>query len=103
MIIKATIGGKERPIKFTYGVTRKTCSDLGCSFVDLEKFPEKSAEEFNNYIVTLNYHALLAGAKAKELPTEEITKENVQDWFDEMTPEEFTKFQGLQNPNPKKK
>lgn len=103
MTIKAEIGGKKRPLKFTYGVTRKTCSDLECSFAELETFPEKKAEDFNNYIVTLNYHALIAGAKSEKQDTTEITKEAVQDWLDEMTAEEFTKFQALQIPDTKKK
>lgn len=98
---KVKIGGKLRPIRFSYGAMRKTCVDLNCSFADLDDYPNRSAEEFNNYMIALYFRGLEDGAKANGA-TFEIKKDDLQDWFDNMTMEELSEIQSAQTAKKKK-
>jgi hypothetical protein len=89
MVEKAEIGGEVRPLRVTNGVNRKMFSDLGIKKEEeLEKLVGKGIEDTFKVFETKLFYALEAGYKAEKKEFT-ITKDDVREWVDDMTQEEF--------------
>lgn len=84
------IGGEGRPIKITYGVIYRTATDLKLkNLSELDKLGTSDLKKFNDFIVSLYYYGLKAGAKSEG---QQFThsKEDVKEWIFEMDMEQLT-------------
>ena len=101
MTIKINLGGKERSFVNKYGVQRKVANALGISFAELETYPEKN---LNDFLVNFYFFALEKGAKEAGQKWEH-TVEDVQEWLDDLTMDEFAALQQtiINTKTPKKK